>query len=423
MDIKELTEAVAGAGTAFRVSAVMQPVGGAGTPVYPATYAVPDNARTRYAVEGPILDEGETERTANHWETALLMSVAQGARGLQYAVQDKIDAGEVSIPLMEIDFTSVEDGEGKADLADLGALSTLGLPHRVYDAAIRDSLLDGTLFRLSDIGRAITEARPGDATALYQYAPTVLLFGGWDSTGPKGGLGSKFERAIYSEIVAHDIRLGVKVGSRIDPLEIEKVENVVYKLDKGDEEWVLKADAGGAKGKAVRPSEINHGNVTPSIDKQAGGIVMDHATHTCVLSLGTLRKLRFATYPDGTAVPREKRKAVNDAVRTVIAALGLVAITSRMEGDFALRSRCDLINEGAWTLELIGKHAQDISVVSLTANDAITLLNQAVAQAASLGMTWESDPIVLYPADKLVGLIRASREKLMAENPTDGGEG
>ena len=428
MDINELTKAVSSGATAFRVSARMQPVGGQGTPVYPATYG-DDNGRTKYAVEGPKAPEGTPIRNIHEWKTALLQSVAQGARWMGYGIDDLISDGELEIPIFELDFTNIEDEHGVNDLADLGVLTTLGVPHRVYDAILRDSELDGTLFRLSDIGRAITEARPGNATALYQYAPTVLLFGGWDSTGPKGGLGSKFERAIYSEIVAHDIRLGVKVGSRIDPLEIQKGAVTIYQAADRNEDWVIDeslaaAEKGKAKlkGKDGKPSEINHGNVTPTIDRNAGGVVMDHAVHTCVLSLGTLRKLRFATFPDGSAVPRDQRKAVNDAVRTVIAALGLVAIAARMESDFALRSRCHLINEGPWTLELIGKHADDIQHVELTLDHAITLLNDAVARAKALGMGWHGNPISLTPADKLIGLVRASRIKMMAEKPSEEGE-
>ena len=88
------------------------------------------------------------------------------------------------------------DFRGESDLDDLGRITVLEAPHRLADAIFRDSLLEGTLFRLSEMGRAITDARPGNATEMFRYAPTALLFGQWDSTGPKGGLGSKFQRAL-----------------------------------------------------------------------------------------------------------------------------------------------------------------------------------------------------------------------------------
>ena len=77
------------------------------------------------------------------------------------------------------------------ETSDLGRLTVLEAPHRIADAIFRDSLLNGTLFRLSDVGRAITDAHPRNVTALFRYSPTALLLGMWDSTGPKGGLGSK----------------------------------------------------------------------------------------------------------------------------------------------------------------------------------------------------------------------------------------
>lgn len=428
MNIEELTEAVAGGATAFRVSARMQPVGGEGTPVYPATYG-DGNGRTKYAVEGPIAPEGTPIKNIHEWKTALLQSVAQGARWMSAALEAVVLDGDLNMPNFEIDFVQFADSEPESDLSDLGIMSTLRVPHRVYDAILRDSLLDGTLFRLSDIGRAITEARPGNATALFQYAPTVLLFGGWDSTGPKGGLGSKFERALYSEIVAHNVRLGVKVGSRIDPLEIQKGAMNIYQAKNTDDVWVVDPDLAEVekgkpklKSKDGKPSEINHGNVKPSIDDLAGGVVMSHAVHTCVLSLGTLRKLRFATFPDGSAVPRDKQKAVNIAARTVLAAIGLVAITGRMESDFALRSRCHLINEGPWQLELIGKHAEDVMPVNIDLDDALALVEKAVANARALGLDWHEDPIMLDPTEKLVELVRASRAKMQAEKATEEGE-
>ena len=103
-------------------------------------------------------------------------------------------------------------------------MTVLEAPHRLADAIFRDSLLDGTLFRLSDAGRAVTEAQPQNATALFRYSPTGLLFGMWDSTGPKGGLGSKFQRAYVSEIIGLDAQIGKKVSSRLDPLQIEKLK-------------------------------------------------------------------------------------------------------------------------------------------------------------------------------------------------------
>ena len=39
------------------------------------------------------------------------------------------------------------------------------------------------------------------ATPLFKHAPHCLVFGMWDSTGPRGGAGFKFSRALVSEII------------------------------------------------------------------------------------------------------------------------------------------------------------------------------------------------------------------------------
>ena len=76
---------------------------------------------------------------------------------------------------------------------------------------------------------------------MYRYAPTCLLFGMWDSTGPKGGLGSKFQRSYVSEIVGFDAQVGKKVRSRIDPLQIEKLApgDRAFNSADSDEVWTF----------------------------------------------------------------------------------------------------------------------------------------------------------------------------------------
>ena len=183
---------------------------------------------------------------------------------------------KLTFPVPYVDF-STEDGE----FDDVNRLTVLEAPHRFADAIFRDSLFEGTLFRLSAMGRAITDAQPRNATALFRYAPSALLFGQWDSTGPRGGLGFKFQRAYVSEIVGHDVQVGRKVGSRLDPLQIEREAAVAYEHKDPNETWTLDKTEAAVKGKKPkaagkdgRPSEINHGNIAPSIDSTAGGVTI-----------------------------------------------------------------------------------------------------------------------------------------------------
>jgi CRISPR-associated protein Csb1 len=58
-------------------------------------------------------------------------------------------------------------------------ITSLDAPHRVYDAILRDSLLDGKRFMESPIGERLAKAKAEDASALLEVSPTALLFGAW----------------------------------------------------------------------------------------------------------------------------------------------------------------------------------------------------------------------------------------------------
>lgn len=392
LTIERLTDAVAGGAVALRSIMRLQPADGPGGKVFPPTYAV--TAENKYAVE----ERQVGDRVVT---TVLLDSVASQANRAELALLDGWEDGELRFPVPYVDFT------GEPDLSDLGRITVLEAPHRLADAIFRDSLLDGTLFRISDIGRAITDARPSNATEMFRYAPTALLFGQWDSTGPKGGLGSKFQRAYVSEIVGLDAQIGRKVGSRIDPLQIEREAAVVYEHSDPQHRWTLDpAEAVQAKGKAKpvggdgRPSEINHGNIAPSIDSQAGGVTVAEARQTTVLSLAALRRLRFAGHGREAQV----------AARTSVAALGVAAIVYGYEADHDLRSRCLLVPEHPPVLEMVGRDGGAPTAVGVDRESAESLLSEASAQAARVGIGWSEAEIVLKPAPKLVELLRRSRE-------------
>lgn len=414
INYEQLRGAVAGEGVALRSIIEMQPAGGRGDRVYPATYNA-DGGRTKYAVEGPSRDADD------EYARVLLDSVASQANRLEFALENAWDALGLEFPVPFVDFRDYES------VRDLGRITVLRAPHRIADALFRDSLLDGTLFRLSDIGQEITEARPDNATAMFRYAPTCLLFGVWDSTGPKGGLGSKFQRAIVSEIVGHDVKLTVKVGSRIDPAAIERDAAVIYEAADPDEVWTLDPDRAkpekgkpklfdrtGAAREKGRPSQVNHGNVTPTIDRQAGGVLIDRATQTLVLSLAALRKLRFIQDAEGSPLDGQRRQEAEIAARTAVAALGVAAAALQVENDYDLRSRCLLLPQGKPALEMLGRDGSILRTYSLDASTVGGLVAEAAEQAARAGVGWHRDEVRLKPAPKLLKLIEQSRT-LIAE--------
>ena len=393
LTFEQLKEAVAGGAVAFRSIVRLQPVDGPGGKIFPPTYAV--NARHKYAVEERQLED----RVAT---TVLIDSVASQANRAELALLDGWEKGDLEFPVPFVDFTE------ESELDDLGRITVLEAPHRLADAIFRDSLLDGTLFRLSEIGRAITDARPDNATAMFRYAPTALLFGQWDSTGPKGGLGSKFQRSYVSEIVGLDAVIGCKVDSRLDPLQIEKGAAIAFEHEDEKQMWTLDPDEAkkDKKGKPIRagkdgrPSRINHGNIAPDIDTQAGGVTISAALQTSVVSFPALRRLRFIGASRDAEV----------TARTAVAALGVVSIAYGYEADHDLRSRCLLIPEHAPVLEMVNRDGSVPRRVTIDRETSARILAEAAAQAKQAGIGWEETQVVLKPAPKLVELLKRSRE-------------
>ena len=406
----QLRDATGGGSVALRSVTRLQPAGGLGDKVFPPSYSVDGRAEHKYVVEERQVEDRVVT-------TVLLDSVASQANRAELALLEGIESGELAFPVPYVDFGVDED------VSEIGRLTALEAPHRFADAIFRDSLLDGTLFRLSEIGRAITDASPRNATALFRYCPSALLFGMWDSTGPKGGLGSKFQRAYVSEIVGLDAQVGKKVGSRIDPLQVERLseEDRAYNHDDPDQVWTFDPEEAekDAKGKPVLasrgseagtpglPSKINHGNVAPSIDVLAGGVTISEAVQTTVISLAALRRLRFAG---------EDRGAETEA-RTAIAALGIAAIVFQHEMDHDLRSRCLLVPKHAPRIEMVSRDGSTPEVVDIDRAAAASILRQAAQAAADVGLGWETDEIRLEPAPKLIELIRRSRKLSHAEQP------
>ena len=412
LTFERLRDAVAGDAVAMRSRITLQPAGGEGDKIFPPSYAVDGRAEHKYAVEErQVGDGGETTMTV------LLDSVASQANRAEMALLEGWERDELAFPVPYVDFS------GDGGVTDYDKLTVLDAPHRLADAIFRDSRLGGTLFRLSDVGVAITNATPRNATALFRYSPTSLLFGMWDSTGPKGGQGSKFQRAYVSEIVGFDAEVGNKVGSRIDPLQIEKVapEDKVFNSADPAEVWTADPDAaekdkkgnpvfatrGSESGEAGQPSKINHGNIVPSIDAQAGGVTISKALQTTVISFAALRRLRFKSFG----------RDAETAARTAVAALGVAAIAYQYENDFDLRSRCLLLPTHPPRVEMLGRDGSAGEVVELDRSAASEILAAAAEHASAAGIGWEASEIRLEPAPKLIELIRRSRKQAATAQP------
>jgi CRISPR-associated protein Csb1 len=407
MDYTRFGSAIAN-DAAMRRRQILQPIGGKGDKIFPPTY--PEERRgqgPRHVYEHRRING----RTA--W-CALIDSVQSQANRLEEALLAAVREGSIELPYVTVDFS-------KAGLAGLSEITSLDAPHRVYDAILRDSLLDNQPFMKSPLGIRLAEAKPGDATAMLQASPTALLFGAWHSTGEGGGLGAKFPRCLVSEIIAVDVPVedgptdsrtgeveirtsGRRTGSRIDPLGVLRKVPVF----KGQDGWDVTKERAGKNAKQVRPSEINHGNIAPTV--QPLGVTCDYAEHTAVLTFAGLRRLAFGGGKK------------DSAGRALLAALGLVALTGQDARGYALRSRCDLVCDNRAPFELVhadGKTEQ----LDLDRSIALALYGEALGAAREAGFELASKPIRLIPQDKLVSIVKESQRQALEGKGGEAEEG
>jgi CRISPR-associated protein Csb1 len=383
---------------ALRRRQVLQPAGGKGDKLFPSTYpGEVRNAPPRHVYER------RRQNGRDLW-CVLVDSVQSQANRMEECLLEASQDG-VPIPYVKVDFSD-------AELAGISAVTSLDAPHRVYDAILRDSLYKGTPFMESEIGQRLAKANGNNASALLEVSPSALLFGAWHSTGEGGGLGAKFARSLTSEIIGVDVpveevvgnqRTGElqvqtsarRTGSRIDPLGILRK----VKVFKGENGWSTNKGEAGRNAKEARPSEINHGNILPSV--QPLGITCEYLEHTFVLSFAALRRLHFG------GAERDS------AGRRLLAALALVALTEQDARGYALRSRCDLVCDGRAPLEVVHPDGSTDGI-NVDRDEARALYNAAYSAAKEAGFVLSSEPLPLKPQTKLVEIVRQSQALALA---------
>ncbi len=381
MNYNDLLESVRNA-AALRLRLRLQPMYGQGEIVFPSTYSG----------GGYLISDRRIPGYDSPVKCAILDSVQSQANRMEDALAEDIRSGNIHLPHAITDFTEVEKTFKKV----VGKITSLDAPHRIFDAIIRDSELGNTRFPYTDAGIAVVKANSKNATGLFQYDPTSLLFGSWDSTGVSGGLGEKYTRCVVSEIVAINVEVSKRGAARVDPLNASKHAQI--KRDPKDKLiWELVEDDK-AKG-LLKPSEINHGNIPPTVNEY-GGVTCDYIQQSATISFPALRQLRF---------PVDGKTDTDAKAQTVLAAIALHAAALNVARGWHLRSRCDLVLDESQTIEweILGSAPAKLA---LTVEATRDLLNEAISKAKEAGLPWEDKPLQLKPSKSLADLVRKSQQ-------------
>lgn len=266
-------------------------------------------------------------------------------------------------------------------------LSTLQMPHRAFDATLRESTWDGIPWKDTAIADEISAATPDHAYALLNYDPAVILFGGWDSTrlGKRGQAAreAKYPAALSGEITATDVLPIHRAGSRIDPLGIEGTEASLVEHEDGRlEPYEATAHAAlpirgqqdtGAYPRRVKPAQVNLGNFPPSLAPK-GVLVRGAIAFDGVLDLRRLNRYWFAPADDIEA-------------RLLLVLMGLFGVDAVLRRGLDLRRDCELVaTQATVTLARFATEPEPLNLdgVAAALTAQIAALREHLAQPVTL---------------------------------------
>lgn len=377
LDLTTLLEAASVGGASCLTSVTdLEPAAGAHASVAPAKFAsVSRNLKSgAYAYERRYLD-GQSQQ-------AVLIDSKQsqlnrGEAALQLAIEQH-HATLTRIPRIEVAY----DRDGVREV-----YSDLTLPHRAFDGHIRAGTVDGTPVTQSEQYRAIRNATPANARALFDASPVSLIFGSWDSS--RSTRQGRWRSALVGEIVGFcaDEKAAQRGGARVDPVGMQiQLSETEFKTLAAEQRSELSArtykellkDA--AKAKTAGPtsaSRLGLGGVPPTLDALSG-VACHRIMRSHVLSFATLRQIRFGAGPEGDV-----------ACRALLAALALNAL-ARSDSELCLRANCDLRERSASTVEIDARGGERIRFEPLSIEAADTLLAGALSHAeTAAGVRWQ----------------------------------
>ena len=377
-----------GGGSVITSITELEPAAGPHASVAPAKFV--DGSKSVFAYENRYIeDDAQKVVLIDSKQSELNRAEAAIEQGRQYG-----DEAAVKIPRAVVTYKTEN---GSVEYTDME------LSHRIFDGHFRAGRVDGKPITENDQYRA-----------LLNTAPATLLFGAWDSTRKSNQV--RLRSALVGEIIGvladqdpgAEHRQARRGGARVDavaasvklaPKDMESLVNdQANELSPGNLKKNRDAIAAASKAKNkdaahVSASGIGLGSIPPVLE-ETGAVACRRIIRSWVLSLATLRQLRFGT---------DEKK--NVAARALLAALGLNAI-ARAERELYIRANCDLIESAAPVVTLDQRFGEKKTFAPLTVKQADQLLLEAIKKAKEVGVAdWngqtfnvDGNPIIIKNA-------------------------
>ena len=368
-----------GGGSVITSITELEPAAGPHASVAPAKFV--DGSKSVFAYENRYIeDDAQKVVLIDSKQSELNRAEAAIEQGRQYG-----DEAAVKIPRAVVTYKTEN---GSVEYTDME------LSHRIFDGHFRAGRVDGKPITENDQYRALRNCTPADMSALLNTAPATLLFGAWDSTRKSNQV--RLRSALVGEIIGvladqdpgAEHRQARRGGARVDavaasvklaPKDMESLVNdQANELSPGNLKKNRDAIAAASKAKNkdaahVSASGIGLGSIPPVLE-ETGAVACRRIIRSWVLSLATLRQLRFGT---------DEKK--NVAARALLAALGLNAI-ARAERELYIRANCDLIESAAPVVTLDQRFGEKKTFAPLTVKQADQLLLEAIKKAKEVGV-------------------------------------
>ena len=365
-----------GGGSVSNSITELEPAAGPHASVAPAKFV--DGSKSVFAYENRYIeDNAQKVVLIDSKQSELNRAEAAIEQGRQYQYGNE---AVIKIPRAVVTY---ETENGPVEYSDME------LSHRIFDGHFRAGRVDGKPITEHNKYRALRNCTPADMSELLKTAPAALLFGAWDSTRKSNQV--RLRSALVGEIIGvladqepgAEHRQARRGGARVDavaasvqltPKDMESLVN--------DQEAELSAKNVAARRKEVKTakadarisaSTLGLGSIPPSLE-ETGAVACRRIIRSWVLSLATLRQLRFGT---------DEKK--NVAARALLAALGLNAI-ARAERELYIRANCDLIESAAPVVTLDQRFGEKKTFAPLTVKQADQLLLEAIKKAKEVGV-------------------------------------